>query len=573
MSNTNKYLEEPNLIEAIIEYSETLALGPPDAPEWADLELLADHLNTLFEARNEELEALRQHQAVIAAQRISLASELEKLQNLPDPVLQFWQIIDCRQWRAEQVPEDDLEEVNGTTTTLIKTLHRYEITENLKAHTLQQRQKIRSARDQLEKQFNECMEHLDKVFREVTDDDELDPGKNNGSTEVEEDKRVAEDQLLSIGQNGEEKVIPEKLQIEDDLVEITEIFPTGMALGSIDIYNEGAATEEIPLDSNKANESLEAVLVEEESFDDMDGWLIAVHTLRGGLGSTSIAVNLAIGLQKLWGYPTLLMDNDFVSGQVALMLNSSARRNWADFGATTDGKFDNDALAASISIYDNGLHFLAAPANSAQWVDVDQWTVKSVSQALRKKYSYLVSDLTHDFSNVTLEVLKAADRILLVLSPDIVAVRLAAKALRGYGENNLLSNKVQLVLVHNSAKSLLKQNEIEKALNHSISHVIPYGPKATGRAIASGVPFLVQDPKIPVSISVEDLAYFSSKPIHQENPPLKPSNTWKRVLNRQNSPTDDDRKLKLQLPFFRNLRDKSKVTSNLEPQDIDEGSP
>ena len=78
MSISNNKSEKSYNIEALIEYSNALALGSPDAPEWEDLKLLSDHLNKLLEVRNEELETLRQHQEVIASQRLALDKELEK---------------------------------------------------------------------------------------------------------------------------------------------------------------------------------------------------------------------------------------------------------------------------------------------------------------------------------------------------------------------------------------------------------------------------------------------------------------------------------------------------------------
>jgi pilus assembly protein CpaE len=320
-----------------------------------------------------------------------------------------------------------------------------------------------------------------------------------------------------------------------------------------------------------SDESSEALFFKEKPRDDLDGWLIAVHSLRGGLGCTSIAVNLAIGLQNLWGYPTLLMDNDFVSGQVALMLNASAPRTWADLFAKPDGEFEIDDLASIISFHDSGLHFLAAPANSAEKLNLSHLTLKTALEASLKKYDYLVADLAHDFNDATMEVLKAADRVLLVLSPEIVSVRLAATALRGYRERHFDSNKVQLVLVQNSPQSQLKESEIEKALDHSISHTIPFAPKASNWAISAGVPFLIRDYKIPISSAIEDLAFLSSKPIHQENPPPKPSNTWKRLNNRQESSSDNNQKGKFQLPFLKNFQGISKIAQNFDTGPLGNG--
>ena len=61
-----------------------------------------------------------------------------------------------------------------------------------------------------------------------------------------------------------------------------------------------------------------------------DARMIVVHSLRGGTGSSSLAVNLALGLRGLWKGSTNLIDLTMMAGQVALMLNTSLRRTWAD---------------------------------------------------------------------------------------------------------------------------------------------------------------------------------------------------------------------------------------------------
>ena len=54
--------------------------------------------------------------------------------------------------------------------------------------------------------------------------------------------------------------------------------------------------------------------------------MIAVHSLRGGIGSSTLAVNLGVGLAGLWHAPALLLDLTMTAGQVALMLNMTLKR-------------------------------------------------------------------------------------------------------------------------------------------------------------------------------------------------------------------------------------------------------
>ena len=66
---------------------------------------------------------------------------------------------------------------------------------------------------------------------------------------------------------------------------------------------------------------------------------IAVHSLRGGNGTSSLAVNLAVGFASIWRGQTLLLDL-MVAGQVTLMLNTSLRRTWGDLAGVEPGELD-----------------------------------------------------------------------------------------------------------------------------------------------------------------------------------------------------------------------------------------
>src|SRR5262249_40250695 len=60
------------------------------------------------------------------------------------------------------------------------------------------------------------------------------------------------------------------------------------------------------------------------------GKVIATFSLRGGIGVSTLAANLAIGLAQLWGQPTALVDLALTAGQSALMLNLALRNSWSD---------------------------------------------------------------------------------------------------------------------------------------------------------------------------------------------------------------------------------------------------
>jgi pilus assembly protein CpaE len=260
--------------------------------------------------------------------------------------------------------------------------------------------------------------------------------------------------------------------------------------------------------------------------------LIAVHSLRGGIGCSTLAVNLAYSLTSLWNTPAMLLDMVLASGQIALMLNESIRRSWSDLTAFNNANYDIEALESIMNQHESGLHFIAAPKDPIDAEEVSSDLLKKAVSLLKPRYEYIVVDLPHDFSDISLDILDAADTILLVLAPELVSVRAASITLNTYGELGFKSDKIKLILNATTAYSTLTAKQIEEALHHPIALVIPHSPKRFVTAINSGVPLLMSEPKDSVSIQIEDFAFRLSKEAHQLIPPPAPSEAWQRVNKR-----------------------------------------
>lgn len=268
------------------------------------------------------------------------------------------------------------------------------------------------------------------------------------------------------------------------------------------------------------------------AVDSEDAQFIAVHTLRGGIGSSSLAVNLAISLASLWQSPTLLMDMVLSSGQIALMLNSPLKRTWADLANISTEELDIDVLKRIMGLHDSRMQFIAAPGNPTATESFDHRLMGTAVSILRPRFEYMIADLPHDFGDISLDILDAADYVLLLLAPEMASVRTAAIALDTYKQLGYSKNKIKLVLNWTFEHGGLASKKIETALNHPISLVLPFAPTRFVSAINRGVPLLHSHPEDPVSGLIEDFAFRLSKEAHQGIPPAAPSADWHRVNDR-----------------------------------------
>jgi pilus assembly protein CpaE len=358
--------------------------------------------------------------------------------------------------------------------------------------------------------------------------------------------------------------VARRLRREPDFAHLPILIVSGASQldDKLDAFNAGAddyLTKPFEIDEMAAritamlrrSEALKAAQTQEHRVVD-NAKLIAVHTLRGGIGCSSVSVNLALALNNLWQRPTLLMDMVMVYGQVALMLNKSLRRTWGDIAAFGELDFDDEALDGIISSHESGLRFLAAPKNPIEAEEVSAELLKRSLSLLQPRFDYIVADLPHDFSNNTLEILDASDSILVLVAPDIVSVRGGAIMLNTYERLGFEREKVMFVLNQSYYKIDMTPKQIEDALHHPISLVIPHSSRIFTDAINSGMPFLLADPESEVSSLIVDLAYRLSKDSHQNIPPPAPSETWRRAVKRMRLFGSNSRMSKASLSF--NLR-------------------
>jgi pilus assembly protein CpaE len=259
---------------------------------------------------------------------------------------------------------------------------------------------------------------------------------------------------------------------------------------------------------------------------------IAVHSLRGVTGTSSLAVNLAVGFASIWKSQTLLLDLSMVAGQVALMLNTSLRRTWGDLAGVEPGELDPEVLDSIIYKHESGLSFITAPTFPSELETIKSETLAAAFQILGRKFDYIVADLSHDFSAVTIQALDVADFILMVVSPDMSSIRAAWAAMDTYGKLNYPTDKIKLVLNATFPRSGLLKEKIETALKLPVTVTIPYTPDLFVEAINLGRPLLFGKPDEPVSGLLEDLAFYLSKEADKKTKPENPNQAWKRVYQR-----------------------------------------
>lgn len=259
--------------------------------------------------------------------------------------------------------------------------------------------------------------------------------------------------------------------------------------------------------------------------------MITVHSLRGGVGCSSIVVNLGLALYKLWGQQTLLIDGVLTAGQVALMLDAKPGATWENLVGIDPDNFD-DVFVAEMMVSDkSGIRYIASPRYP---IAADTFTNDSLHrfmEIIKAQIDFVVVDTSHDFSDMAIQMLSMSDTILLVMAPEMASLRTTLSAMEIYDRLGIPLDKVKIVLNNNSSSPAIKQAQLEKVLKRSIDFVLPYEAGEVNRALNFGQPFILNNPDLQICLNLEKMAYHMSDDAHKAIPPAVPSQTWKRVTS------------------------------------------
>jgi pilus assembly protein CpaE len=261
----------------------------------------------------------------------------------------------------------------------------------------------------------------------------------------------------------------------------------------------------------------------------------AVFSLRGGAGVSSVATNLAVGFAQVWPLPACLVDMALINGQSALMLDLPLRNGWGDLVGVRPDELDPEILQRILLSHESGLRVLACPKRFEEAELLSGDHVQKTLELLKHQFEYLIIDLPHDFSATTIAALDAADKIVLLLSPELSSVRCASIAMEVFDKLSYAPEKIKVILNWTFSGKGLARAEIEKALKRKVDIVVPNVGDVLVSSLTYGKPPVFQDPNGAIGALFEDLAFHWSKEVHRSSTPQLQKDGYKRVRERARS--------------------------------------
>jgi pilus assembly protein CpaE len=234
------------------------------------------------------------------------------------------------------------------------------------------------------------------------------------------------------------------------------------------------------------------------------GTIITLAGVKGGIGKTTLAVNLALFLSMETARSVALVDLDLPYGDLAMLLN--LRPTGSVVTAVSDPTIlaDPDLLQAQLCSGPAGVHVLTAPINGGGEV-VEGAQVGPLLTRLAGLYDFVVVDTAPGFVELTAAALDVTSQTLLLTTPEPTTLRRTELALRQLSEWKYPGTRLKVVVNRASPRMGLRGEEIENLLSEPVAWWLPDEPRALEGA-ARGEPAALSQPKSELSRAMRGIA-------------------------------------------------------------------
>jgi pilus assembly protein CpaE len=258
--------------------------------------------------------------------------------------------------------------------------------------------------------------------------------------------------------------------------------------------------------------------------------VIAIVGSGGGVGCTSLAVNLGVSLAQYPEHSVALIDLDLALGDADVALDLMPDYTLADVALNIE-RLDMTFLRRSLSKHSSGVSLLPHPVQMEDAGLIREEHVQRVIGLLRASYSHLILDLSKGFAATDITSMRMSDSILLVAQLDLSSLRNVVRMMLTLQTEEGLVEKVKVILNRVGSECDISFKKAEETIGKPIFWQIPNDPKALIESRNAGVPLLQHAPRSKAQQSIAGLAQALCN--KQETPAAqtKKSGGWRGIFS------------------------------------------
>jgi len=233
------------------------------------------------------------------------------------------------------------------------------------------------------------------------------------------------------------------------------------------------------------------------------GKMVLICSAKGGVGKTTLSVNLAIALHKK-KLQIALLDGDFQFGDVNVAMDLGSSFSISDV-AESIGNLDSFSLNSFLSKHSSGVRVLPAPESPELADLLTPDIITEVCDVILENYDYLVVDTGVGLNDQILTLMEKADEILLVTTLELISIKNTKRLMQIFKTLDF-QDKVKVVLNRSTMESVMEAEQVPQILDLEQLFSIPNNFQIASKSLNLGIPFVINHPSSDLAKSVFKVA-------------------------------------------------------------------
>jgi pilus assembly protein CpaE len=265
----------------------------------------------------------------------------------------------------------------------------------------------------------------------------------------------------------------------------------------------------LPVSGDDLSDALGRVSQQKYGSSDSAGRVcevIAVAGATGGVGTTSVAVNLGCVYAENPQNSVALVDLDLALGDADVFLDSIPDYTLADVVHNVS-RLDIQLLKRSLTKHSSGLYLLPRPVELRDTLSITEDSIRKVLGLLKASFTHLIVDLSKTYTAIDMAAIDNASKVLLVTQLDLPCLRNVVRLIMSFEEIEGLSEKVEIVVNRAGLDSgQISLKKAKETLGREVFALLPNDYRTMVEVRNNGVPLVAQAPKAAITQALRDLA-------------------------------------------------------------------
>ena len=236
-----------------------------------------------------------------------------------------------------------------------------------------------------------------------------------------------------------------------------------------------------------------------------EGTIVGVYSPKGGSGGTCISLNLVGALSRIHPGQVLLLDLDFPYSHAALLAGLIPTTCLARLADVPADSFE-EALLSAVLYHPRGPMILPGALKPEEGDAVTPELIARSIAVLRKTFAYIVVDLGVTITDSTLALLDLTQHLVLVVAPELSALKSAADAIDVLRELGTPDDRMAVVLNNRAPKPAVTRTAVERKLQRKVDVEVGYDGMKPEQAAVDGAVLSVVDPRSEITKGANALA-------------------------------------------------------------------